>query len=102
MGAEFVKDSKVHTAGATSIRFPRILKIRDDKNWDDATTLAELVELASQTGGKKKGGASSKATPSEKSTTSKKTTTTKKSKKNVSFDIVLINYSLLFRILERQ
>jgi hypothetical protein len=50
MGAEFVKESKVHTAGAISIRFPRILRIRDDKNWDDANTLEDIIQMAAQSG----------------------------------------------------
>ena len=43
-GAEFTKNN-VHTAHGISIRFPRVTKIRDDKNWETATTLQELLVL---------------------------------------------------------
>lgn len=40
-GAEF-SQADVHTANGISIRFPRVTKIRDDKNWESATSLTEL------------------------------------------------------------
>jgi DNA ligase-3 len=40
-GAEFSK-ADIHTAGGISIRFPRITKFRDDKNWQNATDLPRL------------------------------------------------------------
>ncbi|KAF0294238.1 DNA ligase 3 [Amphibalanus amphitrite] len=43
-GAEFTKNN-VHTAHGISIRFPRVTKIRDDKNWETATSLKELLVL---------------------------------------------------------
>jgi len=43
-GAEFT-ESPGHTAGGISIRFPRVTRIRDDKEWDGATTLALLQNL---------------------------------------------------------
>uniref|UniRef100_A0AAF5PYJ8 DNA ligase 3 n=1 Tax=Wuchereria bancrofti TaxID=6293 RepID=A0AAF5PYJ8_WUCBA len=43
-GAEFTR-SHNHTASGISIRFPRVTKIRDDKNWETATSLQELEKL---------------------------------------------------------
>ena len=43
-GAEF-SQSPVHTAAGISIRFPRITKIRDDKDWSTATDLPRLQQL---------------------------------------------------------
>lgn len=43
-GTEFTK-SPTHTASGISIRFPRITKIRDDKNWETATSYEELRDL---------------------------------------------------------
>ena len=40
-GAEFSK-STAHTAGGISIRFPRVTRIRDDKDWTNATDLERL------------------------------------------------------------
>ena len=40
-GAEFSK-STTHTADGISIRFPRVTRIRNDKNYMSATTLQEL------------------------------------------------------------
>lgn len=40
-GAEFTQHD-VHTADGISIRFPRVTKIRNDKNWKSATSLPEL------------------------------------------------------------
>lgn len=44
-GAEFTQQHDVHTADGISIRFPRVTKIRDDKSWNNATTLSELKVL---------------------------------------------------------
>ena len=44
LGAEF-SQSTVHTAGGISIRFPRVTKIRDDKDWRTATNLPRLQQL---------------------------------------------------------
>eukprot|EP00042_Codosiga_hollandica_P055936 m.794021 g.794021 ORF g.794021 m.794021 type:complete len:1092 (-) comp59236_c0_seq3:2035-5310(-) len=44
IGAEF-SASNSHSADGISIRFPRVTKIRDDKDWQDATTLDELKKL---------------------------------------------------------
>ncbi|KAL3995433.1 DNA ligase I ATP-dependent (dnl1) family protein [Acanthocheilonema viteae] len=43
-GAEFTRSDK-HTASGISIRFPRVTRIRDDKNWETATSLQELERL---------------------------------------------------------
>ncbi|XP_044758556.1 DNA ligase 3 [Coccinella septempunctata] len=43
-GAEFTQH-EVHTADGISIRFPRITKMRDDKDWKTATSLQELKKL---------------------------------------------------------
>ncbi|XP_068567763.1 DNA ligase 3 [Cebidichthys violaceus] len=43
-GAEFSK-SEMHTADGISIRFPRMTRIRDDKDWKTATNLEQLKEL---------------------------------------------------------
>eukprot|EP00118_Oscarella_pearsei_P009396 m.54141 g.54141 ORF g.54141 m.54141 type:complete len:870 (+) comp34313_c0_seq13:36-2645(+) len=43
-GAEF-SSSTTHTAAGISIRFPRVTRIRDDKDWKTATTLSELKTL---------------------------------------------------------
>uniref|UniRef100_A0A914UKU5 DNA ligase n=1 Tax=Plectus sambesii TaxID=2011161 RepID=A0A914UKU5_9BILA len=43
-GAEFSK-SENHTADGVSIRFPRVTRIRDDKDWQSATNLNELKKL---------------------------------------------------------
>ncbi|XP_070838327.1 DNA ligase 3 [Chaetodon trifascialis] len=43
-GAEFSK-SEMHTADGISIRFPRMTRIRDDKDWKSATNLTQLKEL---------------------------------------------------------
>jgi len=40
-GAEF-SQAEVHTANGISIRFPRVTKIRNDKDWKTATSLTEL------------------------------------------------------------
>ncbi|XP_033342814.2 DNA ligase 3 [Megalopta genalis] len=46
-GAEFTNQG-VHTADGISIRFPRVTRIRDDKDWSTATNLAELRDLFSK------------------------------------------------------
>lgn len=43
-GAEFTNQG-VHTAEGISIRFPRVTRIRDDKDWSTATNLDELRTL---------------------------------------------------------
>ena len=43
-GAEFSK-AEIHTADGISIRFPRVTKIRDDKDWKTATNLSQLKQL---------------------------------------------------------
>lgn len=43
-GAEF-SHSSTHTAAGISIRFPRVTRIRDDKDWTTATDLARLKAL---------------------------------------------------------
>ncbi|CAL9685126.1 unnamed protein product [Knipowitschia caucasica] len=43
-GAEFSK-SEMHTADGISIRFPRMTRVRDDKDWKTATNLPQLREL---------------------------------------------------------
>ncbi|XP_049862584.1 DNA ligase 3 isoform X3 [Schistocerca gregaria] len=43
-GAEFTRHD-VHTADGISIRFPRVTRIRSDKDWKTATSLVELKEL---------------------------------------------------------
>uniref|UniRef100_A0A8C7I985 DNA ligase n=1 Tax=Oncorhynchus kisutch TaxID=8019 RepID=A0A8C7I985_ONCKI len=40
-GAEFSK-SEMHTADGISIRFPRMTRVRDDKDWKSATNLMQL------------------------------------------------------------
>ncbi|XP_076290360.1 DNA ligase 3 [Lasioglossum baleicum] len=46
-GAEFTNQG-VHTADGISIRFPRVTRIRDDKDWSTATKLSELHDLFSK------------------------------------------------------
>ncbi len=36
-----------HTAGGYSVRFPRMIRFRPDKSWEDHTKLSYLLELAS-------------------------------------------------------
>lgn len=43
-GAEFTQHD-VHTANGISIRFPRVTRIRNDKNWESATNIHELQAL---------------------------------------------------------
>ncbi|XP_076802197.1 DNA ligase 3-like [Clavelina lepadiformis] len=44
VGTEFTK-SESHTADGLSIRFPRVTKIRNDKTWENATSLSRLQVL---------------------------------------------------------
>ncbi|XP_033641965.1 DNA ligase 3-like [Asterias rubens] len=44
MGAEFTQ-SESHTAGGISIRFPRVSRFRDDKDWHSANNLDRLQAL---------------------------------------------------------
>ncbi|MFZ1721862.1 MAG: ATP-dependent DNA ligase [Microgenomates group bacterium] len=46
IAADEITRSPNHSAGV-ALRFPRLRKIRDDKNWTDATTLEEITQLAS-------------------------------------------------------
>jgi len=41
-GAEF-SQAEIHTANGISIRFPRVTKIRHDKDWKTATSLTQLI-----------------------------------------------------------
>ena len=43
-GAEFSK-AEIHTADGISIRFPRVTRIRDDKDWKTSTNLSQLKQL---------------------------------------------------------
>lgn len=43
-GTELTK-ANLHTADGISVRFPRVTKIRDDKDWKSATNLEELKHL---------------------------------------------------------
>lgn len=43
-GTELTK-ANVHTAGGISVRFPRVTRIRNDKDWQAATNLEELMNL---------------------------------------------------------
>lgn len=43
-GAEFTKH-QIHTADGISIRFPRVTRERDDKDWESATSLSQLKDL---------------------------------------------------------
>lgn len=44
VAADELTESPVHSAGF-AMRFPRLLKIRDDKTWEQATTLAEIQQM---------------------------------------------------------
>lgn len=46
-GAEF-SQADIHTANGISIRFPRVTKIRHDKDWKTATSLTQLVVSTSR------------------------------------------------------
>jgi DNA ligase-3 len=43
-GAEFSRSTR-HTANQISIRFPRVKRVRDDKDWETATSLKELQAM---------------------------------------------------------
>jgi DNA ligase-1 len=44
IAADEVTRSPNHTAGI-ALRFPRLIKIRDDKSWEDATTAADVKQI---------------------------------------------------------
>ena len=44
IAADEISKSPSHTAGV-ALRFPRLVKIRRDKDWQQATTLQELKEI---------------------------------------------------------
>ncbi|MBW7955152.1 ATP-dependent DNA ligase [Patescibacteria group bacterium] len=44
VAADELTTSPIHTAGQ-ALRFPRFIKFRDDKRWDQATTLEELKSI---------------------------------------------------------
>ena len=44
IAADEISQSPSHTA-KVALRFPRLIKIRRDKNWQQATTLQELKEI---------------------------------------------------------
>ncbi len=44
VAADEITDSPLHTAGV-ALRFPRLITFRDDKNWESATTIAELKQI---------------------------------------------------------
>lgn len=44
IAADEITRSPIHSAGK-ALRFPRLVKFRDDKNWQDATTVAELETI---------------------------------------------------------
>ena len=48
--AEIVQ-SEIYSAGFT-LRFPRVLNVRDDKSWTDCTSMEEVINLNNETGGK--------------------------------------------------
>jgi len=41
IAADEISQSPIHSAGV-ALRFPRLIKVRDDKSWQDATNLSEL------------------------------------------------------------
>jgi len=45
IAADEITKSPIHSAGY-ALRFPRLIKFRDDKSWDEATTLKELKRLS--------------------------------------------------------
>lgn len=45
VAADEITTSPLHTAGM-ALRFPRLIRFRDDKNWQDATTLEEIKQIA--------------------------------------------------------
>ena len=48
--AEIVS-SELYSAGFT-LRFPRVINVRDDKSWSDCTSMQEVISLNNETGGK--------------------------------------------------
>lgn len=44
VAADELTTSPIHSAGQ-ALRFPRFIKFRDDKKWDEATTLEELKSI---------------------------------------------------------
>ncbi|MBD3279643.1 MAG: ATP-dependent DNA ligase [Candidatus Pacebacteria bacterium] len=48
IAADEITNSPVHTAGL-ALRFPRLVQFRDDKDWEQATSLTELEKLQQQT-----------------------------------------------------
>ncbi len=44
VAADEITKSPVHTAGV-ALRFPRLVRVREDKGWQDATTVEELGQL---------------------------------------------------------
>lgn len=44
VAADELSRSPIHAAGV-ALRFPRLLRVRSDKQWTDATTVAELTEI---------------------------------------------------------
>lgn len=44
VAADELTNSPLHTAGI-ALRFPRLVRVRDDKTWDQATTKAELTDF---------------------------------------------------------
>ncbi len=46
VAADEITRSPIHTAGV-ALRFPRLVKFREDKTWQQATTLAEVRQLSS-------------------------------------------------------
>lgn len=45
IAADEITRSPLHTAGV-ALRFPRLIKLRSDKSWQDATTLSQLQQIA--------------------------------------------------------
>ncbi|MDQ3008941.1 MAG: DNA ligase, partial [bacterium] len=45
IAADEITKSPVHSAGV-ALRFPRLIKLRDDKGWQEATTAAEVTAIA--------------------------------------------------------
>lgn len=46
VAADEITDSPMHTAGV-ALRFPRLVSFRDDKDWEAATTVAEVIQIQS-------------------------------------------------------
>jgi DNA ligase-1 len=44
IAADDITKSPNHTAGL-ALRFPRLVRFRDDKSWDEATTLGEIRKM---------------------------------------------------------